>query len=45
MDCPAYKHEHGLLYRQCKIREPTLKVLLNREELAVLLAKYLRATG
>ena len=45
MDCPAYKHERWTLYRQSKIREPTLKALLNKEESAIPLAKYIRATG
>ena len=45
MDCPAYKHEHWLLYRQCKSRELMLKDLLNKGEMAILLTKYIRATG
>ena len=45
MDCPAYKHKRWLLYKQCKTRELTLKDLLNKEESAVPLAKYVRATG
>ena len=45
MDCPTYKHKHWKLYRQSKIREPLLKALLNKEELVIPLANYLRATG
>ena len=45
MDCPTYKHERWKLYRQSKIREPSLKALLNKEELVIPLANYLRATG
>ena len=45
MDCPAYKHERWMLFRQCKSREPTLKDLLNREETMILLAKFIKATG
>ena len=45
MDCPAYKHKRWLLYRQCKTEEPTLKDLLNKDELAMPLAKFIRATG
>ena len=44
-DCPAYKHERWPLHRLCKTEEPTLKDLLNKEELTIPLAKYIRATG
>ena len=45
LDCPAYKHERWLLYKQCKSSEPTMQDLLNKEETAIPLAKYIRATG
>ena len=45
LECPAYRHERWTLLRHCKSREPRMKDIINRSELAVPLANYIQATG